>query len=127
MDLIFSTATSETFGVGERTVDKWQAEFPKDFLLPTLDHPVVAFDGKTPVGLFEVSHNYVEDTMWLDALWVHPEHRHKKYGSAILDYLVATCQYSRIKLFAANYSEPFYEQHNFKRVLGRYYEREINE
>jgi N-acetylglutamate synthase-like GNAT family acetyltransferase len=65
--------------------------------------------------------------MWIDALWVHPEHRHKGYGSAILDYLVDTCQYSRIKLFAANYSEQFYEQHNFERTLGRYYTREVNE
>ena len=120
MDLIFSTATSDLFECGEEVVRKWKSTFPKDFILDCLDHPVVAFDNHTPVGLFEVSFNYFEDTMWIDALWVDPEHRLKGYGSSILDYLVGTCQYSRIKLFAANHSHPFYHRSGFVKETGNY-------
>jgi GNAT superfamily N-acetyltransferase len=127
MDLIFSTATTDLFEYGEDTVRRWQTRYPNDFILNCLDHPTVAFEGHTPVGLFEVSFDYFEDTMWLDALWVDPEHRLKGHGSSILDYLVGTCQYSRIKLFAANHSQPFYEQKGFVNSHGKYYERRIDD
>jgi GNAT superfamily N-acetyltransferase len=127
MDLIFSTATSDLFEYGEEVVCRWQTKYPRDFLLNCLDHPVVAFDGKDPVGLFEVSIDYLEDIMWIDCLWVSPEFRLKGYGSSIMDYLVDTCQYSRIKLFAANHSEPFYEQKGFTNTYGKYYERGSND
>ena len=127
MDLIFSTATSDLFEYGEEVVKRWQIQFPRDFILNCLEHPVVAFDDKEPVGLFEVSIDYYEGTMWIDALWVHPDHRLSGYGSAILDYIVATCQYSKVKLFAANHSQPFYEKHRFANSNGKYYERRINE
>ena len=126
MDLIFSTASSELFECGEEIVEKWQTDFPRDFILNCLDHPVVALDGTEPVGLFEVSFDYLEGTMWIDALWVHPDHRLKGYGTAIMDYLVDTCQYQRIKLFAANQSQPFYEQRGFTNTHGKYYERRID-
>ena len=127
MDLTFSTSDTETFKSGEDAVAGWKSQYPKDFLLECLDHPVVAFDGNHPVGLFECTIDYFEDVMWLDALWIHPDHRLKGYGTAILSYLVETCQYSRIKLFAANHSDPFYEAHGFSNTLGKYYEKEIND
>jgi len=125
MDLTFSTADTDTFKFGESVVAKWQVQFRKDFILEVLEHPVVAFDGQRPVGLFEVTYDYFEDVMWLDALWVHPSDRHKGYGSAIVNYLLETCLYSKIKLFAANHSAPFYEKHGFNRTLGSYYVKDL--
>lgn len=127
MDLIFSTATTDLFEYGEEVVKRWQSLFSKDFILSCLEHPVVAFDDHTPVGLFEVSMDYLENTMWVDALWIDPDHRLKGYGSAIMDYLVDTCQYQRIKLFAANHSQPFYERKGFANTHGKYYERKAND
>ena len=127
MDLTFSSANTELFREGEWTVQKWQEMFPKDFILNCLEHPVIAFDGKLPVGLFEVSHDYFENVCWLDALWVCPEKRHNGHGSKILAYLVDTCQYDRIKLFAANHSAPYYEKHGFKNTIGNYFEKEVDE
>lgn len=127
MDLTFSTSDTETFLFGEEIVSNWKSLYRRDPILECLDHPVVAFDGELPVGLFEVSYDYFEDVMWLDSLWVHPEKRHQKYGTAILEYLVDTCQYSKIKLYAANHSGPFYAKNNFKATHGRYFQREIDE
>lgn len=127
MDLTFSISDTQTFKRGEEQIGIWQNQFPRDFILSCLEHPVVAIHDETAVGLFECSFDYLENVMWLDSLWVHPEHRHKGYGSAILDYLVETCQYGRIKLFSANHSEPFYEKHGFKNTIGRYYEKAIDE
>lgn len=127
MDLIFSTASTELFTFGEEEVDKWRTQYPRDFLLECLDRPVVAFCGANAVGLFETSHNYLEDSLWLDSLWIHPTHRHKGYGTAILDYLVDTCQFGKIKLFSANYSDPFYEERGFINTHGKYYERRIDD
>lgn len=127
MDLVFSSACSEMFEDGQTVVARWLQQFPKDNVLEGIYDPVVAYDNNTPVGVFEVYYDYFEEIKWIQTLWVHPDHRHKGYGAAILDYLVETCNFKKLKLFAGNYSGPFYAKHGFENTLGSYYERIVNE
>jgi len=124
MELIFSTASTELFKVGESSIERWRELYQDDEIVQGLDHPVVAFNGTDPVGLFEVTIDYYESIMWLDLLWVAPDSRLSGVGSSILHYLTETCQYKKIKLYAANHSAPFYQKHGFKCSVGNYYERD---
>lgn len=121
MDLNFSTANTELYEEGLRVFEQWRAEFPKDFLLESVFDPVIVLDGGIPVGLFEVSYDYFEEIKWIQSLWIHPNHRLNGYGSATITHIVRTCNYPKIKLFAANHSAPFYEKHGFHNTFGSYY------
>lgn len=127
MDLNFSTACLDLYEDGCAVFKGWLEQFPKDPILQGVYDPVVAYDGHTPVGLFEVTYDYFEEVKWVQTIWIHPEFRTRGFGSMVLGYLVETCNYPTIKLFAANHSAPFYEKHGFKNTHGSYYEREIHE
>jgi len=127
MELIFSTANTELFEIGEEAIEKWKQENPKDEILMALDHPVVAFSGATPVGLFEVSVDYFASVMWLDSLWVDPDLRLRGHGTEMFKYIIKTCQYQTLKLYSANHSNSFYLRNGMKHSVGNYYEKSIND
>lgn len=127
MELTFSTASTELYRMGKIDLNSWKAAYPEDETLRGLDHPVVAINGDgSSVGLFEVSVDYFSSIMWIDSLWVDPKRRGEGHGSAILDYLVKTCEYSKVKLFAVNNSSQFYLKNGFFNSVGNYYERIIH-
>ena len=127
MELTFSTASIELYRMGKIDLNGWKTTYPEDETLQGLDHPVIAVDSEgTSVGLFEISIDYFGSIMWIDSLWIDPKRRGEGHGSTILKYLIKTCEYNKVKLYAANNSSQFYLKNGFFNSVGNYYERIIH-
>lgn len=89
------------------------------FTQPTVAHCIIGYENKIPVGFALYFNNYStfvsRPGIYLEDLFVEPQHRGKGYGKALLMHLVKTAKqnsWGRVEWSVLNWNKPaidFYE------------------